>query len=293
MDARTALAGTARLPPCRTWVTPPHTCVRARTICLPQPCKHAVAQVATVQTPTQASTTEDGQQHRMKQELLTWLAGTERGSNAAKQLRGQIEEAQVAVEALCPPELDYSLLEGKWLLRYTTAADVIPIVGLDSVSRQLLLPLGLPTPVRVGNIYQRFSSVERGIVENIIEFSLPLLLEEHKAPGSVFTVQASYQACSGRRISLTFEQAQLSDVKPTPALEALLAPALLPRGFLNLQLLLGLRELKLVFPFRSVQQVAQGAGVGANYLLTYLDDDMLIGRATGTAGTFIFTRTSE
>eukprot|EP00879_Flechtneria_rotunda_P025897 GHRR01027553.1.p1 GENE.GHRR01027553.1~~GHRR01027553.1.p1 ORF type:complete len:189 (+),score=38.75 GHRR01027553.1:240-806(+) len=125
MDARTALAGTARLPPCRTWVTPPHTCVRARTICLPQPCKHAVAQVATVQTPTQASTTEDGQQHRMKQELLTWLAGTERGSNAAKQLRGQIEEAQVAVEALCPPELDYSLLEGKWLLRHTTAADVV------------------------------------------------------------------------------------------------------------------------------------------------------------------------
>jgi hypothetical protein len=43
-------------------------------------------------------------------------------------------------------------------------------------------------------------------------------------------------------------------------------------------------QLKLVFPFRSAQQVAQGAGVAAPYLLTYLDEDMLIGRASGTAG---------
>jgi hypothetical protein len=42
--------------------------------------------------------------------------------------------------------------------------------------------------------------------------------------------------------------------------------------------------LNLVFPFRSAQQVAQGAGVAAPYLLTYLDEDMLIGRASGTAG---------
>lgn len=49
-------------------------------------------------------------------------------------------------------------------------------------------------------------------------------------------------------------------------------------------------QFQLTFPFKSAQQVAQGSGVGANYLLTYLDEDMLIGRASGTAGTFIFTR---
>jgi hypothetical protein len=56
-------------------------------------------------------------------------------------------------------------------------------VGLD-------LPdiAGLPPPVKVGNVYQRFSSVERGIVENIIEFSVPLLLEQDK--GCTFTVEA-------------------------------------------------------------------------------------------------------
>lgn len=46
-----------------------------------------------------------------KQLLLTWIAGTKRGSQTTKQLRGQIEEAQVALEALSPAELDYSLLE--------------------------------------------------------------------------------------------------------------------------------------------------------------------------------------
>lgn len=72
------------------------------------------------------STSVDSQQ--AKQELLTWISGTKRGSNASKQLRGQVEEAQVAVEACAPAELDYSLLEGKWLLEYTTAADVVSLV---------------------------------------------------------------------------------------------------------------------------------------------------------------------
>lgn len=59
----------------------------------------------------------------------------------------------------------------------------IPIVGLD-------LPdlAGLPPPVTVGNVYQRFSNVEQGIVENIIEFSIPFLVEQNK--GVTFTVEA-------------------------------------------------------------------------------------------------------
>jgi hypothetical protein len=32
---------------------------------------------------------------------------------------------QVGVEAFSPAELDYSLLEGKWLLQYTDALDVV------------------------------------------------------------------------------------------------------------------------------------------------------------------------
>ena len=42
------------------------------------------------------------------------------------------------------------------------------------------LPRSPLVPVRVGDIYQRFSSVEEGVVENIIKFSIPRVLQ----PGS-------------------------------------------------------------------------------------------------------------
>jgi hypothetical protein len=58
-----------------------------------------------------------------------------------------------------------------------------PIVGLE-----LPYIAGFPPPVSVGAVYQRFSNVEAGLVENIIEFSLPFWLEEQK--GCTFTVQA-------------------------------------------------------------------------------------------------------
>lgn len=66
----------------------------------------------------------------------------------------------------------------------SAAADLqTPIVGLE-----LPYIAGFPPPVSVGAVYQRFSNVEAGLVENIIEFSLPFWLEEQK--GCTFTVQA-------------------------------------------------------------------------------------------------------
>jgi hypothetical protein len=56
-------------------------------------------------------------------------------------------------------------------------------------------------------------------------------------------------------------------------------------------LLLLLPQFKLSFPFRSAQQVVRGAGAAASYLLTYLDEEMLIGR--GPQGTFIFVRVED
>lgn len=37
-----------------------------------------------------------------------------------------------------------------------------------------------PLPLRVGNVYQNFSNVAEGRVENIIQLSVPFLLEEGK-----------------------------------------------------------------------------------------------------------------
>lgn len=78
------------------------------------------------------------------------------------------------MEALSPPELDYDLLPGKWRLVYTTAPDVLPILGLDA----LPLPQGVPNPLRIGDIYQRFSSVSEGRVENIIHFGTEPFLKQ-------------------------------------------------------------------------------------------------------------------
>jgi hypothetical protein len=40
---------------------------------------------------------------------------------------------QVGVEAFSPAELDYGLLEGKWLLQYTDALDVVSRHVVESV----------------------------------------------------------------------------------------------------------------------------------------------------------------
>jgi hypothetical protein len=66
---------------------------------------------------------------------------------------------------------------------YTLLMLQVPIVGLD-----LELPFGLPAPVSVGNVYQQFSSVQQGSVQNIIEFSIPFLLQQQQ--GATFTVEA-------------------------------------------------------------------------------------------------------
>lgn len=62
---------------------------------------------------------------------------------------------------------------GLWRLEYTTALDVAPILSLERT---------FPGPAflapKVGNIYQKFSDVSDGRVQNIIKLSVPFLLEE-------------------------------------------------------------------------------------------------------------------
>lgn len=56
------------------------------------------------------------------------------------------------------------------------------------------------------------------------------------------TAACSYDVASPRRIRLIFNQAEVGQLRISPGLETLLAPALLPRGALNQQLLLALKE---------------------------------------------------
>mgnify|MGYP007125027599 CR=1 FL=1 len=136
-------------------------------------------------------------------------------------------------------------------------------------------------------------------------------------------VDADYAKAGARTLALTFQEAKVSEVRISDLAEAVIAPALLPRTPLSHQILLAIKELELKFPLRGAvtamggpggdsssksnskgdssnegstsspvkQPRSGGAAVGA-YLLSYLDDTTLIGRASGSGGTFIFERAS-
>jgi hypothetical protein len=102
---------------------------------------------------------------------------------------------------------------------------------------------GFPSPFpRVGAIYQRFTSLDEGIVQNIIQLGDGLFLE--RGTGAMVTVNAAFKPCGLRTIDLTFESAQIGCLRVTDTVEALIAPALLPRMTLQHQLLLGLQEVR-------------------------------------------------
>lgn len=103
---------------------------------------------------------------------------------------------------------------------------------------------------------------------------------------------------SGHRICLAFNAANVGQLRISQGLEALIAPAILPRTPLQHALLMALRDFNIRVPFRSAAQVAAGVNnrqgspqsAGGSYQLTYLDQDMLIGRASALGGSFVFTR---
>ena len=110
-------------------------------------------------------------------------------------------------------------------------------------------------------------------------------------------VRASYQVRSPRRIRLEFKEAGVKEFKISDRAEALLAPALLPRSWLSHRALLALREAEVFVPLRAGLPRAFNSAssnlertFGSEYLLTYLDEDTLIGSQTGTGGAFIFER---
>ena len=213
-----------------------------------------------------------------------------RGGVAAKDdVDGRRFEVRAgALERLTTSEtIEWDALDGKWRLAYTNAADVL---GLLMASQRLGVP-------EVGDIFQSFgcaNGTNTGIT-NEIRLSVPFLLSEAKvgAPGGVgLRVQASFKDVGRRRIALTFQEAQVSEISISPLAETLLAPAILPRSSLNHQVLMFIKELELKFPLRGALTSMGGGEAGAavgTYHLTFCDEDMLIGRAAA-GGIYIFTR---
>eukprot|EP00793_Prasinoderma_coloniale_P002270 PRCOL_00002778-RA len=213
---------------------------------------------------------------------------------------------------------------GRWRLVFTTAPDVLFLLGLES------LPAPPGARVRVGNIDQVFvkddAAPGAGAVYNEASFALPPLLES-----ATLRVRTDFSAApSGRRLTLRFLEAAITDLVPAPVLDAVLAPPLIPRMG-SLGAIAAVYEKELTVPLLGAQDAGgalypflggrlggkggksssdsggstddSGAGSssgrgaaqpGPGYLLLYADSDTFVGRQTdGAAGEFVFERVPQ
>ncbi|XP_019196847.1 PREDICTED: probable plastid-lipid-associated protein 10, chloroplastic [Ipomoea nil] len=214
-----------------------------------------------------------------KYELLRIIQDTQRGLAATADQRSSIEEALVSVETFDAGQgLDLGRLDGTWRLQYTSAPDVL--VLFESAAR---LPV-----FQVGQVFQKFecqAGSNGGFVRNVVKWSIPGLFEEEE--GVTLVVTARFSCVSSRNIFLQFEEISFQDVNISEELQALIAPAILPRSMLNFEILQFFRTFKAQVPLRSSNRQS----VGGLYYLSFLDNNMLLGRAVGGGGVFIFTRT--
>ncbi|XP_028776858.1 probable plastid-lipid-associated protein 10, chloroplastic [Neltuma alba] len=210
--------------------------------------------------------------------LLSAIQETQRGLSTTAEQRSSIEESLVNVETYNMGEpIDLVKLNGTWRLQYTSAPDVL--VLLEAAAR---LPF-----FQVGQIFQKFECQDQtngGIIRNIVRWSIPNLLEDQE--GATLLVSAKFSAVSARNIYLQFQEITLQDIIISEELQAAIAPAILPRSFISLQILQFLRTFKAQIPVRDPGRQS----VGGLYYLSYLDNNLLLGRAVGGGGVFVFTR---
>ncbi|KQJ97435.1 probable plastid-lipid-associated protein 10, chloroplastic isoform X2 [Brachypodium distachyon] len=184
-----------------------------------------------------------------KHELLRAVQETGRGSAAGPDQRAAIEEAIVCMEELGAGEgtpLDLAALDGTWRLCYTSASDVL--VLFEAADR---LPL-----LQIGQIYQKFECKDRsdgGVVRNVVRWSIENLLEEQE--GATLMVSAKFDVLSKRNIFLQFEEVAVENIKISEQLQALIAPAILPRSFFSLQILQFLKTFRAQVPVNGPERV--------------------------------------
>lgn len=220
----------------------------------------------------------DSELENNKHELLTSVQDTQRGLLTTPHQRSSIEEALVNVEGSNMGDpIDFNKLDGTWRLQYTSAPDVLILFQAAAT-----LPF-----FQVGQIFQKFEcrhSSNGGIIRNVVRWSIPNFLEEQE--GATLVVSAKFTLVSVRNIYLQFQEISVQDINISEQLQALISPAILPRSFISLQILQYLRAFKAQFPVRNPGRES----VGGLYYLSYLDDNMLLGRAVGGGGVFVFTR---
>ncbi|XP_051136216.1 light-induced protein, chloroplastic-like [Andrographis paniculata] len=140
----------------------------------------------------------------LKKQLVDSFYGTNRGLTASSETRAEIVELITQLEAKNPtpaPTEALSLLNGKWILVYTTFSGLFPLL-----SRSANLPL-----VKVEEISQTIDS-ENFTVQNSVQFA---------GPGATtsITTNAKFEVRSPKRVQLKFEEGIIGTPQLTDSIE--------------------------------------------------------------------------
>ncbi|PON91308.1 Plastid lipid-associated protein/fibrillin conserved domain containing protein [Trema orientale] len=133
---------------------------------------------------------EPAETAKLKKALIDSFYGTDRGLKASSETRAEIVELITQLEALNPtpaPTEALTLLNGKWILAYTTFPGLLTLLSRGT------LPL-----VKVEEISQIIDS-ENFTVQNSVQFAGPL------ATTSI-TTNAKFEVRSPKRVQIKFEE---------------------------------------------------------------------------------------
>ncbi|XP_006661039.2 probable plastid-lipid-associated protein 2, chloroplastic [Oryza brachyantha] len=217
-----------------------------------------------------------GEVAELKAKLKDALYGTERGLRASSETRAEVVELITQLEARNPtpaPTEALTLLNGKWILAYTSFSQLFPLLGAAS----------LPQLVKVEEISQTIDS-ENFTVQNCIKFSGPL------ATTSVST-NAKFEVRSPKRVQIKFDEGIIGTPQLTDSI-------VLPEKFEFFGQNIDLTPLKGIFS--SIENAASSVArtisgqpplkipirtdnAEAWLLTTYLDDELRISRGDGSS----------
>ncbi|KAG0526063.1 hypothetical protein BDA96_06G112800 [Sorghum bicolor] len=212
----------------------------------------------------------------LKAQLKDALYGTERGLRASSESRAKVLELITQLETRNPtpaPTEALTLLNGKWILAYTSFSQLFPLLGFGN----------LPELVKVEEISQTIDS-ENFTVQNCIKFSGPL------ATTSVAT-NAKFEIRSPKRVQIKFEEGIVGTPQLTDSI-------VLPEKFELFGQNIDLSPLKGIFT--SIENAASSVAktisdqpplkipIRTNnaeswLLTTYLDEELRISRGDGSS----------
>ncbi|KAI3988059.1 hypothetical protein MKX01_011848 [Papaver californicum] len=136
----------------------------------------------------------------LKKDLVDLLYGTDRGLRVSSETSAEIVELITQLEAKNQPTQDSTLLNGKWILLYTSFTGLLLMLGRGT------FPL-----VKVEEISQIIDS-ENSTVQNSIVFAGPL------ATTSLST-NAKFEVTSPKRLQIKFEEGIIGTPQLTDSIE--------------------------------------------------------------------------